>query len=107
MSCGSRDSVPSRLSRLSLLSLTNDMGVRRISSLFEVPPKPFYSPKFKYSLPLETVLSSTATDRAEDGGVVRGEGTLANRWKDPPLLKRGVRGDLAAFIHTGPTQRVL
>ena len=99
MSCGSRDSVPSRLSSLSILSLINDKGVRRISS--------FRFPKCKYSPSLGTVLSSAATGRAEDGGVARGEGTLANRWKEPPLLKRGVRGDLAAFIHTGPAQRAL
>jgi len=66
MRCGSYDSASSSARSLSILSLTNDKGVRRILSLFGVPDKSFLFPKCKYSPPLVPVLRSMAT--AEDGG---------------------------------------
>jgi len=99
MSCVSRDSVPSRSSSLSKLSLANDKGVRRISSLFEVPHDFVCVPEFKYSPLLVFVLRSPATTGKGDGCFIVS-----------PSLAGGDRGggtltQLAAFIHAVPARQ--
>jgi len=67
MRCGSYDSASSSARSLSILSLINDKGVRRILSLFGVPHKSFLFPKDKCSPPSVPVLCSPVTAWTEDG----------------------------------------
>jgi len=104
MRCGPYRVAASGALGLCILSPDNDRGVRWISS--------FHFSKFDHNPPLGTIVGSTAADRTEHGegclqdfpplvGGARGGGTPTDRWKHSPLSERGVRGDLAAFIHTG------
>jgi hypothetical protein len=101
MSCVSRDSVPSRSSSLSKLSLANDKGVKRSSSLLEVLHDFFCVPQLKYFPLLVFVLRSAATTGKRDGCFI----------VSPPLAGEdrggGTLTQLAAFIHAVPARQGL